>query len=240
MLRKRSSAIVAALVLSLVPTVAMGTSGPQVGTARTPAAVWEMDEMRRATVMLDSSGNGQHGSIGSDIITGVGNGSTKGYRWSSTSPTAPPAKPERLVTIPDNDLLDPGSNTYSVSFRFKTTRSFGNYLQKGQATTPGGQMKVQAPKGRVSCLFKGSNGRSATSSKTPLNDGEWHVVTCRKDSMGVTMYVDGQFRNRNRRDAGYMNNSFPFTIGGKPKCDQVKVTCDYFVGHMDWVRVDVG
>lgn len=190
--------------------------------------------------MLDVTGNNLHGSVGSDVITGVGNDTGNGYRWSSTSPTAPPAKPERLVTIPDHDLLDPGSNTYSVSFRFRTTRSFGNYLQKGQATTPGGQMKVQGPKGRVSCLFKGSKGRSATSSKTPLNDGKWHVVTCRKDSMGVTMYVDGEFRNRNRRDAGHINNNFPFTIGGKPKCDQVRVTCDYFVGHMDWVRVDVG
>lgn len=237
---RRFCILVAALAFSLVPTAAKGTIGPQAGTARTQAAVWEMDEMNRGAVMLDSSGNGQHGSIGSDVITGVDNGSTNGYRWSFTSPTAPPAKPERLVTVADNDLLDPGSDTYSVSFRFKTTRSFGNYLQKGQATTPGGQMKVQAPKGRVSCLFKGSKGRSATSSKTPLNDGQWHVVTCRKDKMGVTMYVDGEFRNRNRRDAGHINNSFPFTIGGKPKCDQVRVTCDYFVGHMDWVRVDVG
>ncbi|MGB3187484.1 MAG: laminin G domain-containing protein [Ornithinimicrobium sp.] len=221
-------------------TTATATSGPATGIAAVPAAVWEMNEARDATTMTDASGNGRHGVIGDDVITKAWTGDGRGYRWTHTSPTAPPAKPERLVTVPDHPSLDPGAGIYSVSFRFQTTRKFGNYLQKGQAQTPGGQMKVQGPKGRVGCLFKGSKGRSATSSITPLNDGEWHVVTCRKDSQGVTMYVDGEFRNRNRRDPGFIDNNFPFTIGGKPKCDQVKVTCDYFVGKMDWVRIDAG
>lgn len=54
------------------------------------------------------------------------------------------------------------------------------------------------------------------------------------------MYVDGQFRSRNNHATGYIDNNFPLTIGGKPKCDQVKVTCDYFTGEIDWVRVDRG
>jgi hypothetical protein len=40
--------------------------------------------------------------------------------------------------------------------------------------------------------------------------------------------------------SGNLNNSFPMTIGGKPKCDQVKVTCDYFVGDVDYVRITKG
>ena len=30
----------------------------------------------------------------------------------------------------------------------------------------------------------------------------------------------------------------PLTIGGKVDCDQVKVTCDYFAGDIDWVRIE--
>lgn len=237
---KRSLVTMVVVALCSLSTTALGATEPLEGAAAVPVANWEMDEASDASVMIDNSGNGQHGSIGQEVRTHTWTGNGRGFKWPHTSPTAPPAKPERLVTVPDDPSLDPRSGPYSVSFRFRTTANFGNYLQKGQATTPGGQMKVQAPKGRVSCLFKGSLQRSATSSKTPLNDGEWHVVTCLKDDRGVTMYVDGEFRNRNRRDPGYIDNNFPFTIGGKPECDQIKVSCDYFVGQIDWVRIDAG
>jgi len=29
----------------------------------------------------------------------------------------------------------------------------------------------------------------------------------------------------------------PFTIGGKTECDQITITCDYFVGDIDYVRI---
>lgn len=231
---------VAALSLALIPTVAFAIDGDAIGLAASPAAIWEMDEPSGSSVMLDSSDKGMNGTLGTEVRAGTINDTGLGYRWIFTQPSKPPAMPERLVRVPDSANLDPGSDVYSVSFRFRTTQNFGNYLQKGQATTAGGQFKVQAPKGKVSCLFKGEQGRSATSSKTPLNDGVWHVVTCRRDSSGVTMYVDGALRNRNSAPTGHIDNSFPLTIGGKPKCDQIKVTCDYFTGEIDWVRVDRG
>ncbi|MBI5089945.1 MAG: PKD domain-containing protein, partial [Actinobacteria bacterium] len=36
------------------------------------------------------------------------------------------------------------------------------------------------------------------------------------------------------------NNNWDLTIGGKPECDQVTVTCDYFTGDIDWVRIEKG
>jgi hypothetical protein len=237
---QRMFLVLAVVALSVVPSVAGGTTGSLAGAAASPVAVWEMNEASGSPVMFDSSGNARDGQVGAEVRTGVANDTGAGYRWIFTQPNQPPAKPERLVTIADGAGLDPGDRVYSITFRYKTTQNFGNYLQKGQATTPGGQIKVQAPQGKVSCLFKGSLGRSATSSKTPLNDGAWHVITCRRDETGVSMYVDGEFRNRNRGATGYIDNSFPMTIGGKPKCDQIKVTCDYFSGQFDWVRVDAG
>lgn len=237
---QRGLIITAVLTTMAMPVAAAGTAGSLTGAAAAPVAIWEMNEPRGATTLLDSSGNGRDGQVGTLVKTGISNDTGSGYRWPWARPNTPPAQPERLVAIGDDTGLDPGDDVYSISFRFKTHVSFGNYLQKGQATTAGGQIKVQAPKGVVNCMFKGSAGRSSIGSKTPLNDNLWHVVTCRRDAAGVTMYVDGEFRSRNRKPSGHIDNSYPFTIGGKPNCDQVKVTCDYFVGEMDWVRVDRG
>lgn len=131
-----------ALALALIPSAALATTGSGLGLAASPAAIWEMDEPPASDVMLDSSGNGRVGRVGTDVRTGTQNDSGLGYRWIFTQPSAPPAMPERLVTVPDGPDLDPGSDVYSISFRYRTTQNFGNYLQKGQATTPGGQVKV--------------------------------------------------------------------------------------------------
>ncbi|GBC87332.1 hypothetical protein HRbin12_01335 [bacterium HR12] len=37
-----------------------------------------------------------------------------------------------------------------------------------------------------------------------------------------------------------VSNRQPLTIGGKLKCDQVTITCDYFSGDIDAVRIEVG
>lgn len=219
------------------PTTTLDALVPQDST---PLAVWEMNEPAGTDVMLDDTGNGRDGTVGSAIITGHDTGSEVGYRWTFKPPNQLPVEPERLVTVPDSAGVDPQDQVFTITFRYRTTQNFGNYFQKGQARTPGGQIKIQGPKGKVGCMFRGSLGRTATSSRTPLNDGEWHVVACRRDSNGVTMYVDGEFRNRNRKASGYIDNSFPLTIGGKPKCDQVKITCDYFTGEFDYIRIDVG
>ena len=46
--------------------------------------------------------------------------------------------------------------------------------------------------------------------------------------------------NRKNGATGYINNSIPMTIGGKINCDQIKVTCDYFSGMIDYIRITRG
>jgi hypothetical protein len=53
----------------------------------------------------------------------------------------------------NSSLLNPGNDEYSVTVRYRTTHKFGNILQKGQATAKGGQVKIELPGGRVTCLF---------------------------------------------------------------------------------------
>ena len=115
---------------------------------------------------------------------------------------------------------------------------YGNFMQKGQSTSNGGQIKVQGPGGIVQCLFKGADGtRVGTGSPTALDDGLWHTVQCVHTETQVKEFVDGVRVAVKNGATGPINNKQPFTIGGKHNCDQVTITCDYFSGDIDYVRV---
>jgi hypothetical protein len=103
-------------------------------------------------------------------------------------PNQPPADRQRLVTVID-DRLNPRRHAFAVTVRFRTTRSFGNVIQKGQAGSPGGYFKWEIPKGRLTCLFRGvvdgtKVGRAVNSGARRLNDGAWHAVTCKRHPLG--------------------------------------------------------
>lgn len=205
---------------------------------------WEMNEAKGATVMADSSGNGINGAIGSAIQTGYQAEGATGYHWVFASPTKPPPKPERLVMVANDDRLNPGTGDYAVTIRFRTTKTFGNILQKGQAGSKGGYWKWEIPHGVLKCVFRGVvNGsfkRKELNSPSPLNDGHWHMVRCERVGNTVKMTIDGSTTVQSSGVTGSISNNVPLTIGGKSNCDQGHVTCDYFTGDIDWVKIETG
>ena len=209
------------------------------GNAATPRAIWQMNEAAGATIMGDSSGHGLNGTIGSHVQTGVAlTGGGTGYRFPYLKPNTPPADPEHIVRVANNPLLNPGTGNFAVEFRMRTTHSFGNIIQKGQAGSAGGYWKFQQPSGKVSCLCGGSAGSSGAGSTVRVNDGNWHTVRCERTSSSVTMYIDGQRTGRNTNPTGTIANTRPVTIAGKGNCDQVNITCDYFSGDLDYVKIE--
>ena len=249
--RIRARAITVAVVwtmlagaLSTVLTTV--TAQPAFAAANTTIADWEMNEPPGAQSMIDSSGNGINGSIGSAIKTGFVVSGATGYDWTATNPTAPPPKPERLVQIPDA-RLNPGTRDFAVTVRFRTTHSYGNMIQKGQSTTPGGYWKWEIPNGQLLCLFRSRDqagnitGQNYVNSPTGmhLNDGAWHTVRCEKTADLVTMTIDGTTVVQSKKGKiGPIANDYPMTIGGKINCDQVTVTCDYFAGDIVYVHIE--
>jgi len=201
---------------------------------------YEMDEPSGATVMTDTGAVPVNGTIGSEVQTGVVSYHATGYRFPFLKPNTPPAHPEHLVSIPDDPSLDPDTADYSIEIRYRTTHAFGNLIQKGQSKTFGGQIKIQLPKGRPSCYFKGSSGRVGIGGPAPLNDGAWHTLRCIRTSTAVDLYVDGAHVGHKNGVSGNLANKFPVTIGGKPNCDQIRVTCDYFSGDVDYVHITKG
>ena len=202
-------------------------------------ADWEMNEGSGATTMIDSSGH-VNGTIGSAVKTGVSVMGATVYRWPFASPTAPPPKPERIVQANSNSL-NPGSGTYTVSLRYRTTQHFGNIVQKGQAGSAGGYFKVENPHGQINCVFRGVVSgklvRKAVTSPAVLSDGAFHVATCTRTANALTLTIDGSVVDTAHGSTGNISNTRPVTIGGKLNCDQVNTTCDYYTGDIDWVKL---
>ncbi|MGZ5295163.1 MAG: LamG-like jellyroll fold domain-containing protein [Actinomycetota bacterium] len=206
-------------------------------SASTLRADWRMSERHGATVMRDSSGHHINGSIGSHVLVGGGV-----YRWPFRSPTEPPAEPERIVKVGHRDVLNPGTGFYAVEFRYRTAQPFGNMIQKGQAGASGGYFKIENPNGIIRCAFRGRKkdgtwGGVVAKSPTALSDGTFHTIRCERRRTSVKMYVDGVLRVTRHGNTGKIANARPITFGGKLNCDNVKRTCDYFTGTIDYVRI---
>lgn len=209
-------------------------------SAATLRASWQLNEAPGATVMHDSSGHGLNGTIGSHVKTGVVSGGHKGYRFPFVSnDAAAPADPQHLATVPDNDALDPGTGSYTVTvtFRFGSGADHRNLVQKGQSGTPGGFYKIETGSGNINCLFRGDAGSPQVQSGR-LDDNRWHTVVCSRTASGLTLTVDGKLVATNTRPSGTINNAAPVSIGGKNDCAQATVQCDYFAGYVD--RVTIG
>jgi hypothetical protein len=204
----------------------------------------QLNEPAGSTTAMDSSGMGHHGAIGSHVRM---NGSYAD--WDRHSPDAGIYYgAAHLIMVPDaaDHSLDPQSERFVVEFRMRTTDKFGNILQKGQARTAGGQVKFQQPGGYVSCMFKSSADiRASIKSSIATNDGQWHVIRCERTTSEVRLYIDGVFNKRIRNTTGSINNTKPWTIGGKFECDtadpdQGADSCDYYPGDIDWIRITKG
>ncbi|HST86552.1 MAG TPA: LamG domain-containing protein [Kineosporiaceae bacterium] len=217
--------------------VAAGIAGSADAASTITLVDWEMNEPAGATVMVDSGPNHIDGAIGSAVTTGTVVSGATGYKWSSTQPNQPPTKPERLIQIQDS-RLNAGSRDIAVTIRYRSTHSYGNIIQKGQNGTPGGYFKFEQPLGIMACLFKGSTGSVAVRSPIATNDGAWHTFRCEKTATSVTMTIDGTRTVKTNGRPGSISNTIPMTIGGKLNCNQDTITCDYFAGGLDYVKIE--
>jgi len=212
------------------------TSSSSAASAATVVAAWEMNESAGAHTLHDSGPDKIHGTIGSAVTTGAVVDGAVAHHRSTVDPDISPLDPERLAVVIDDDRLDPADGGHVLTVRLRTTSPFGNVVQKGQSGTVGGFFKLEINSGRVSCLHRGDLGTvSITSGR--IDDGLWHSVTCRRGVDWVELAVDDAAVGRRDGPIGTTNNRSPVTIGGKGRCDQRTVGCDYFSGDLDAVRV---
>lgn len=214
------------------------TAVPAESRTSTPTAMWGMDEGAQARTMTDASGQQLHGTIGADVVTGLASRAGRGYRFPKVAPDALPVRPGHTVVVPDDWRLDPAWRDYTIELRLRPSGSDGNIVQKGQSRTGGGFWKIELNDGEVTCLFRGPRGTNAVRARgVTIVDGEWHTVRCERTETAVDLWVDGEHVGRKTGHTGRIANNHPVSIGGKQKCDQVRVGCDYFSGDVDWLRI---
>ncbi|MFG2166354.1 PKD domain-containing protein [Micromonospora chersina] len=234
---RRTTARLGVAALFVAAGVALAAA-PAEATATRTVAFWSMDEPVGATVLKDSSGNGRDGAVGAEVVTGARYAGATGHRFATHLPTDQEYVPGHVNLVPHSTEFNPDAGDFSFTIRYRTTYSFGNILQKGQGGTVGGYWKLEAPNGKPKCLFRGGDGASRTGyTDVPINDGQWHTVTCNRTSTYVEMYVDGVRMSRLTGPTGTIANTKQLSVGGKSQCDGVQVTCDYFAGDIDYVKI---
>ena len=258
---RRSLGLLGAL-LSL--SLAVAAASP---AAAVPAVIadWQMNETEaNRPTMTDTSGNGLHGTIGSHVYFEKADGATGGgaYRFkvfcdpATTPPTCNQTytvDDERLVTLPDDDRLDPDGVPYRVTIRFKTSAKDPNIIQKGQANQVGGYWKLAFKTGCPRCHFRDGAGVTLATGLVntvypKVNDGTWNTIACERTAKGVKITVDYEDGTAPvvkilNKAIGPINNAQPLSIGGKSHCDGGEpngglVTCDYLAGLIDFVKIE--
>ena len=235
---RRGAFFLSAMAASAVVLVVLGLPSTAGAVADVTVADYQMNEPAGATTLVDSSGNGLDGTIGSEIATGATFDGATGHRYSNLAPNGP-LIPGRVSNVAHDPRMNPGSGDFAFTIRYRTTRSFGNVVQKGQSGAAGGYFKMENPGGEPRCLFRSGDGsqRGVTAGRN-LSDGAWHTVRCERRADSVAMYIDGEYAARNDGVVGNIANDWPLSVGGKYSCNPPNVTCDYFVGDIDFLRIE--
>lgn len=225
-----------AVVVTAASAMAIATA-PLSSAASETTANYKLDEPAGASTMVDSGPAGLDGQVGSGVQTGKGWGGLTAYKWPFVQRIGTRYLPERIVTVPDADLLDADGTSFEVSLRFRTKQAEKNIMNKGQSGNRDGFWKIETGNGKVKCVFRGPNRGLSLVSRTVVADDKWHTLTCTLTENSLTLVVDDQAPKTRVGSTGPIDNRRPLSIGGKSNCDQVKIDCDYYSGWMDDIRI---
>ena len=209
---------------------------------------YQMNEPSGPNILVDSGPNGLNGEIGDLVAEHVSTG-TGDFGLTFQGPRFI-ANDERLALVQDNVNLDPGTQPYRVTVRFRTSNGADpNIIQKGQSGQTGGFWKLVLHQGWPRCHFRDSNGVTKAigfvkgfPSYVKAGDGKWHTLVCERLSNGVRITIDAGDPEGATKfisgSIGNINSSRPLSIGGKVDCDIQTVGCDYFDGTIAWATID--
>lgn len=196
--------------------------------AASTAGLWHMDETS-GTTAVDSSGNGNNGSLSNIAFVTPGFDGTGGaYSFNGTS---------SKVLVPDAPSLNPGSANITITLHVKFTvappPSVGDYDLVRKGTTNYYKIEIMAS-GQANCHFHGTVGGKGFTFGPNLADGNWHTITCTKTPTQISGTVDGISASKTV-NIGSISSTVPLSLGGKSKGSQ-----DLYNGVMDEVSIAVG
>jgi hypothetical protein len=220
-----------------------------------PAARWTMDERPGATVMVDVSGSGSDGVIGSAVA--VGDGTYRFPGWTANVDTAGRligrvAVTSGAVSVPDPwGALEPGRGSFVVSVRLRSALTSSgrlpsapaasfNVVQKGRADQAGGFWKLElsgdgSSTGRLRWVISDGSRSAVVTSAVRVDDGQWHTVVAQRRDDRALLTVDGVSASAPAGGVGDVApGGVPVTVGKKPGSTDPR---DAFAGWLDDLTV---
>ena len=221
-----------AVLLPLAVCVLVTPAGPASAAGSPTVAQWSMSESTSQTTMTDSSGNGNNGSISSQVLRAQSGFNGFGYGFAGDG---------GRVTVPSSSTLNPGSGSYTVSLYFKSSvkpsKSVGDYdlIRKGLSSTSGGDWKIEVlGNGHAYCHFRGSSGSVNLNGTSSVVTGSWHSIVCSSTSTGTTLIVDGKPQAKTSAKPGTLSNTASLMVGAK------NATEDLTTGTLDEITISKG
>ena len=177
-----------------------------------------MDEARGSTRLLDSSGNGYHGTIGTDVSIGVRSSGATVHSFPYIGSTAPP---------------DPAGRLHVMTSAPRSTRD--GRLRRRVALPQHPHPRQHHPEGPVRCVGRVLEGRGRR--RAPLlrvlrhvglggdevpgqgTDDVWRTVRCERKANEAVMFLDGVQQARPQVRTGSIANDWTLVVGGKSSCN---------------------
>jgi hypothetical protein len=245
-MRRSRKAVLAALAVSAGVLVS-GSSPAQATVAAgcgplAERAHWPMDEPAGASAMRDVDG-GHDGAIvnaETGLTEPVHSGFGAFYRFGRGTSEFPNGS---MVTVADNDSLDPGSCDFAVEVSVNwdavkpdsNNHTTYNVAQKGLSTAPA-NWKIEVDGGQKSfgqaiCTFDGVDGHAQVRVKSAARvpSARWTKLRCERRGNDFLLSVnDGTPVKLTVSGIGPIENSSPLTVGTKKLNDS-----DTFPGYID-------
>lgn len=219
--------------IAVLSAAGLAAAATQPAVAATPpGAIWHLDETTPGAQAIDSSGNGNHGTLHGDVV--IGQTGRLGTAYSFETPGA-------WVEVPSSTSLNPGKRNFAFSASVNFTVAPGpgvtyDIIRKGLSATSGGEYKLEIVNGgRVKCETKDSARRRIviTGPNVSLADGTWHQVGCARVGSSWQVIIDGKVKSKTVT-LGSVSNTKTLAIGSKYGQD------DGTPGLVDEVRVTIG
>jgi len=207
--------------------VLLGGAGPAMATG-TLAAQWHMNEAKGSTVMTDSSGHGNNGTL-HNVTAGVPGKVGTTYRFGGSAVKS-------YVEVPDALSLNPGAAKINISIWFNTTSlpTSGDYDLVRKGDFPGQEYKVELLQGGIiNCEFLGASGQVVLHGGSGPADGKWHHINCIAGPTGVKLQLGGTAVASSTKVVGSISNTVPVEIGAHPGSD-------WYKGRRDEVQITIG
>jgi hypothetical protein len=192
------------------------------------AALWHMNEPAGSTVMVDSSGNGNNGTL-HNVTAGAAGVSGTGYSFGGSTVKS-------YVSVPNAPSLNPGAADVHISFWLNTTSlpTSGDFDLVRKGTFDSTEYKIELlQSGAITCVFRGTSANRNATGGSGLNNGAWHHIECIKTASQVQLVIDGTVVKTSTGTVGSISNTLAVNIGAYPGSD-------WYKGNLDEVSIAFG